>query len=341
MGDGGGHHPRRAKGLPVQGHIQDRDVVDPVGQQAEGGPEQAMLNFVDGRSAVLVCTTIIESGLDIPNVNTIIIHRADKLGLAQLYQLRGRVGRNASLAYAYLLYDRQARLTETAQRRLQTIFEATELGAGFQIALRDLEIRGAGNLLGAEQSGHMAAVGFELYCHLLSQAVERLRALKAGEAPPPPRAETEVNIDLPLSAHLPESYVPDLNLRLALYQRMAQMESVAQVDELAQELTDRFQEPPPLARNLLYVVRLRVLAMRSAGADGADRAATPCREHAEQRALLEYVLERLRDLQRPSVVLGRELRNFAELLRDEMEYEESTVLPYLELPGASSARGFC
>jgi len=233
------------------------------GQMAEHELEQVMLDFVRGKVDVLACTTIIESGLDIPNVNTIIINQADKLGLAQLYQLRGRVGRGAHLAYAYLLYDRKGRLTETAQRRLQTIFEATELGAGFQIALRDLEIRGAGNLLGAEQSGQMAAVGFELYCQMLAEAVDRLRAVKEGLPPPTPREGREVTIDLPLSAHLPESYVPDLNLRLALYQRMAQMESVEQVEELARELRDRFQAPPPLARNLLYVVRLRVLAMQA------------------------------------------------------------------------------
>jgi transcription-repair coupling factor (superfamily II helicase) len=243
--------------------VPEAEIAVGHGQMPEHELEQVMLDFVRGRIDVLACTTIIESGLDIPNVNTIMINQADKLGLAQLYQLRGRVGRGAHLAYAYLLYDRKGRLTETAQRRLQTIFEATELGAGFQIALRDLEIRGAGNLLGAEQSGHMAAVGFELYCQMLAEAVERLRAVKEGQPPPPAREGPEVTIDLPLSAHLPESYVPDLNLRLALYQRMAQMEDVAQVEELAQELRDRFQAPPPLARNLLYVVRLRVLAMQA------------------------------------------------------------------------------
>jgi len=243
--------------------VPEAEVGVGHGQMAEHELEQVMLDFVRGRVDVLACTTIIESGLDIPNVNTIIINQADKLGLAQLYQLRGRVGRGAHLAYAYLLYDRKGRLTETAQRRLQTIFEATELGAGFQIALRDLEIRGAGNLLGAEQSGQMAAVGFELYCQMLAEAVEGLRAMKEGLPPPPARERSEVVIDLPLSAHLPESYVPDLNLRLALYQRMAQMESVEQVEELARELRDRFQAPPPLARNLLYVVRLRVLAMQA------------------------------------------------------------------------------
>lgn len=244
--------------------VPEAEIAVAHGQMPEHELEQVMLDFVNGRIDVLVCTTIIESGLDIPNVNTIIIHQADKLGLAQLYQLRGRVGRGASLAYAYLIYDRKARLTEAAQKRLQTIFEATELGAGFQIALRDLEIRGAGNLLGPEQSGPMAAVGFDLYCRLLAEAVERLRAVMQGQAPPPPPKEgPEVTIDLPLSAHLPESYVPDLNLRLALYQRMARMESLSAVDELAQELTDRFQAPPPLARNLLYVVRLRVLALQA------------------------------------------------------------------------------
>ncbi len=244
--------------------VPEAEIAVAHGQMPEHSLEQVMLDFVNGRIDVLVCTTIIESGLDIPNVNTIVIHQADKLGLAQLYQLRGRVGRGASLAYAYLIYDRKARLTEAAQKRLQTIFEATELGAGFQIALRDLEIRGAGNLLGPEQSGPMAAVGFELYCRLLAEAVERLRAVMRGQPPPPPSKEgPEVTIDLPLSAHLPESYVPDLNLRLALYQRMAQMDSLSQVDELAQELNDRFQAPPPLARNLLYIVRLRVLALQA------------------------------------------------------------------------------
>jgi transcription-repair coupling factor (superfamily II helicase) len=133
-----------------------------------------MLHFIDGKVDVLVCTTIIESGLDIPNVNTIIIHKADQLGLAQLYQLRGRVGRSAARAYAYLLFEKYRSLSEQAQKRLQAIFEATELGAGFQIAQRDLEIRGAGNLLGAEQSGQIATVGFDLYIRLLSDAVERL-----------------------------------------------------------------------------------------------------------------------------------------------------------------------
>ncbi len=210
---------------------------------------------------MLVCTTIIESGLDIPNANTIIINQADRLGLAQLYQLRGRVGRGAARAYAYLLYDRGRALTETAQHRLQAIFEATELGAGFQIALRDLEIRGAGNLLGAEQSGYMAAVGFDLYVRLLAEAVERLKAVQRGETPPPPMlTRPAVAIDLPITAYLPDGFIPDLNLRLAVYQRLAQAQTDAEVAAIEQELVDRFGQLPPPAKNLLWVVRLRLLA---------------------------------------------------------------------------------
>ncbi|MEX0682216.1 MAG: transcription-repair coupling factor [Dehalococcoidia bacterium] len=230
------------------------------GQMDEGMLARAMDDFTHGRADVLVCTTIIESGLDIPNVNTIIINQADKLGLAQLYQLRGRVGRGAHRAYAYLMYDKQKRLSETAKQRLQTIFEATELGAGFQIAQRDLEIRGAGNLLGADQSGYMAAIGFDLYVKLLSGAVERMRSLMRGETPAPEREGPEVSIDLPLSAHLPPAYVPDLNLRLALYQRLSAAADPEAVSAIGQEMADRFGAPPPLARNLLYVVTLRALA---------------------------------------------------------------------------------
>ena len=241
------------------------------GQQPEDALEQVMLDFVDGRIDVLVCTTIIESGLDIPNVNTIIIDKADKLGLAQIYQLRGRVGRGAARAYAYLLFDRYRTLSEPAQKRLQAIFEATELGAGFQIALRDLEIRGAGNLLGAEQSGNIVTVGFELYTRLLADAVEELKALREGRPPPPPKAQqTPLTIDLPLTAHLPSTYVGDLNLRLALYQRMAAAETVEEAEALGQELRDRFGPPPPAAENLLFVVRVRTMA-RQAGVSAVQQ----------------------------------------------------------------------
>ena len=250
----------------VQEIVPDAGVGIAHGQMPEHDLERVMAEFVAGGIDVLVCTTIIESGLDIPNVNTIIVNQADKLGLGQLYQLRGRVGRGAHRAYAYLMYDRRRRLTEQSQKRLQTIFEATELGAGFQIALRDLEIRGAGNLLGPEQSGYMAAVGFGLYCRLLAEAVESARggrAMREGEAPPPPREGPEVTIELPLTAHLPQSYVPDLNQRLALYQRMSDTTDPRDIEAIGQELVDRFGQPPPPARNLLFVILLRTLAARA------------------------------------------------------------------------------
>ena len=234
------------------------------GQMDERELARVMEEFTHGELDVLVCTTIIESGLDIPNVNTIIINQANNLGLAQLYQLRGRVGRGANRAYAYLLYDKTARLTENAKQRLQTIFEATELGAGFQIALKDLEIRGAGNLLGAEQSGYMSAIGFDLYVKLLAGAVERLRAMMRGEVPQPEREGPDVTIDIPLSAHLPPAYVPDLNMRLALYQRLSNATDLETVSAIGQEMVDRFGPPPPLARNLLYVVSLRTLCRAGA-----------------------------------------------------------------------------
>ncbi|MEO6198028.1 MAG: transcription-repair coupling factor [Dehalococcoidia bacterium] len=244
------------------------------GQMDEQQLARVMKEFSHGEIDVLVCTTIIESGLDIPNVNTILINQADKLGLSQLYQLRGRVGRGAHRAYAYLLFDKTGRMTDAARMRLQAIFEATELGAGFQIAMRDLEIRGAGNLLGAEQSGYMAAIGFDLYVRLLANAVERFRALQRGETPAPEVEGPDVSIDLPISALLPPSYVPDLNLRLALYQRLSAASSPEDVNVIAQEMVDRFGPPPPLARNLLYVVTVKALA-RQAGVqsiikDGAE-----------------------------------------------------------------------
>jgi transcription-repair coupling factor (superfamily II helicase) len=232
------------------------------GQMPEHQLEMAMLEFSEGKTDVLVCTTIIESGLDIPNVNTIIINQANRLGLAQLYQLRGRVGRGAERAYAYLLYDRNARLTEAAQKRLQTIFEATELGAGFQIAMRDLEIRGAGNLLGPEQSGHMAAVGLDLYTRLLSEQVERLRALRRGETPKI-KETTQASVTLPIAAYIPDDYVIDLNQRLNLYQRLANFTNVDEVNEIEKEMQDRFGRPPRLVLNLLYIVALRILAQQA------------------------------------------------------------------------------
>jgi transcription-repair coupling factor (superfamily II helicase) len=176
--------------------------------------ESSMLDFGEKKTNVLVCTTIIESGLDIPTVNTLIVERAELLGLAQMYQLRGRVGRAHERAYAYLFFSRDRSLTEEAYERLKTIAEHTGLGSGFRIAMRDLEIRGAGNLLGEEQHGHIAEVGFELYTKLVSMAVDEAKGAPWQEEP-------EVRIDLPLEAYIPESYIADENVRLSAYRRIA------------------------------------------------------------------------------------------------------------------------
>ena len=249
----------------LQQLVPEARIVVGHGQMPEGELERVMAEFAAGEHDVLLCTTIIENGLDIPNVNTIIVDQADRLGLAQLYQLRGRVGRADRQAYAYFLYDPAKPLSETAQRRLAAIFESQELGAGLQIALRDLEIRGAGNLLGTEQSGYIAAVGFELYSELLAEAVEALkRAYEGKPAPAPPPPPTRV--DLPLSAFLPESYVEDPHQRLAIYQRLARAESVADVARLREELRDRFGPLPEPAEQLLLVTSLRLMGTK-AGAE--------------------------------------------------------------------------
>jgi len=235
------------------------------GQMPEAKLEQVMLDFAAGKIDVLVCTSIIESGLDIPNVNTLIVNRANQFGLADLYQLRGRVGRSARRAYAYFLYDHPHRLTDTARKRLQTILEASELGAGFGIAMRDLEIRGAGDLLGTRQHGHIAAVGFDLYCRLLAQAVQELKAEPEGEIPSTPLVPLgpSVSIDLPLPAFIPEDYVPDSSLRLRLYRRMAGLATMDEIEGMQRELTDRFGSLPGSVANLLYQLRLKVLALRA------------------------------------------------------------------------------
>lgn len=233
------------------------------GQMAEGELERIMADFTRGDIDVLICTTIIESGLDIPNANTLIVDQADKFGLTQLYQLRGRVGRGANMAYAYFPYDKGKRLTPDAQKRLRTIFEATELGAGFGIAMKDLEIRGAGNLLGTKQSGHITAVGFNLYTHLLGEAVEEAKAKQAGKPVDKAKRLPAPTIALPLAAYIPDDYVSDVNTRLRLYHRLAEVGNEEQVEVLRSDFKDRFGELPPEVENLLYAVRIKLLAAKA------------------------------------------------------------------------------
>ena len=275
----------------IRSLVPEAEIGIAHGQMPEARLERTMVDFAEGKMNVLVCTTIIESGLDIPNVNTLIVNRADNFGLAQLYQLRGRVGRSARRAYSYLLVPTTRGLTEAAERRLKTMLAATELGAGFHIAMKDLEIRGAGNILGAEQSGYIHALGFDLYNKLLSAAVEDLRARRAaGElssefdgdgtgastpvdpasldlvGPDGPTASASLappatpGVDLGIPASIPEEYISDLTIRLGIYQRLVQLTGLEGVEDMEDELKDRFGPLPWQVQNLLYVVRLRLKA---------------------------------------------------------------------------------
>uniref|UniRef100_UPI0028ABA840 transcription-repair coupling factor n=2 Tax=Bacteria TaxID=2 RepID=UPI0028ABA840 len=236
--------------------VPEARVAVAHGKMGEHKLEEVMVDFWEKRFDVLVCTTIVESGLDVSNANTMIIERADTLGLSQLHQLRGRVGRSRERAYAYFLYPPDKPLTETAHDRLVTIAQHSELGGGMAVAMKDLEIRGAGNLLGGEQSGHIADVGFDLYIRLVGEAVADFR----GDAAP----EKEVKLELPVEAHLPHDYVPSERLRLEMYKRLADVRATSDIDELRTELQDRYGPLPDAVEALLDVAALRV-KVRSAG----------------------------------------------------------------------------
>ena len=238
----------------VQKLVPEAIVAYAHGQMNERELERTMFAFVNGEIDVLVSTTIVETGLDIPNVNTIIIDEADKLGLSQLYQLRGRVGRSNRTAYAFLMYKRDKMLKEVAEKRLAAIKEFTELGSGFKISMRDLEIRGAGNLLGARQHGHMEAVGYDLYCKMLNEAVKRLKGEKVEND------EFETNIDLKMDAFIPADYIPNEFQKLDVYKRIAEIETEPERDDMVDELIDRFGEPPQSVCNLLEIALLKARA---------------------------------------------------------------------------------
>ncbi len=239
----------------VGGIVPEAKVVIGHGQMGEHELEKAMVAFINKDADILLATTIIESGLDIPNANTIIIDEADMYGLADLHQLRGRVGRTSTRAYAYMIVDAKKMVAANAQKRLKAIEEFTELGAGFKIAMRDLEIRGAGNILGGEQSGHIAAIGYEMYCQLLENAVRQLKQQ-------PPKAAVEVNVDLPWPAFLPRDYVPGQKLRIEVYRRLARLRDFKKLDDFRQELRDRYGPPPAAAEWLLRATEVRLACVR-------------------------------------------------------------------------------
>jgi transcription-repair coupling factor (superfamily II helicase) len=245
--------------------VPDAKIVIAHGQMGEDALERAMLDFVERKHDVLLATTIVENGLDIPNANTIIINRADRYGLAQLYQLRGRVGRSDRPAYAYLLIPPEDNLSPIAKKRLAAIKEFSDLGSGFRVAALDLEIRGAGNLLGGEQSGQIDAVGFEMYMKLLEQTI---RELKGEELEDDARATVNLRVDL----RIDESYVPDTNQRLMLYRKVAAARHEDEIDRVLDEAADRYGPPPASILNLADYGRIRVMADRL-GVESVDREA--------------------------------------------------------------------
>ena len=234
----------------VQALVPDASVAFAHGQMSERQLEEIMYDFVNGDIDVLVTTTIIETGLDIPNANTIIIHDAEKMGLSQLYQLRGRVGRSNRTSYAFLMYSRNKMLTEVAEKRLGAIRDFTELGSGVKIAMRDLEIRGTGNLLGAAQSGHMEDVGYDLYCKMLNDAINTLKGNK-------PMDDFETKVDLTVDAFVPPSYIKNEALKMDIYKRIAGIETMEEYEDMQDELLDRFGDIPNQVENLLQIVLLK------------------------------------------------------------------------------------
>ena len=237
----------------VQQLVPDARIIIGHGQMGEGEMEEAMLKFIRHEADILVCTTIIESGLDIPNANTIIINGADRFGLSELHQLRGRVGRWKHRAYCYLLLPADRPVTPVAAKRLKAIEEYSHLGAGFKIAMRDLELRGAGNILGPEQSGHIATVGYEMYCQLLEEATRQLKNEPKATLP-------EAHVDIGISAFLPKNYIPGDRQRMDLYRRQARCSDLDMLQMLEQDMQDAFGEPPRQAIILFAMTELRLLA---------------------------------------------------------------------------------
>ena len=234
----------------VKGLVPESKVAVVHGQMTERELEKEMMSFMAKEYDVLVCTTIIETGIDIPNVNTIIVYNSDKMGLSQLYQLRGRVGRSNKIAYAYLLYTKDKVLTEVAEKRLKALKDFTELGSGFKIAMRDLEIRGAGNMMGSAQHGHMAAIGYDLYCRMLEDTIKLIK----GEIDKEP---IETTIDLRIDAYIPSSYIEDEIQKIEVYKKIAALENINEYNDVKEELIDRYSDIPDSVNNLMDIAYIK------------------------------------------------------------------------------------
>ena len=260
----------------------------------------------------MVCTSIIESGLDIPSANTIVVNRADRFGLAQIYQLRGRVGRSDEQAYAYLLIPHESLLTKDAQKRLKVLMEHSDLGSGFQIAMNDLEIRGGGTILGASQSGHIAAVGYDMFLKLMQNAIAELKGEPVSE-----KLEPEINLSI--SAYFSDSYIPDLDQRLIAYRRLARMTEVGDIGEFKSELVDRYGKMPDEAKNLLFKIALKVLSQKAGitrlDHNGPQLAIQFSASHAfDRKALIEWMMSEPRRFElKPSQVLKVKLQKGSQI----------------------------
>jgi len=279
----------RVKGInrlaeKVQSLVPDAKIVVGHGQMNEKSLESVMQTFISGEADILVATTIIESGIDIPNANTMIVIDADKCGLAQLYQLRGRVGRTDKIAYAYLMYQKNKVLTEVAEKRLKAIKEFTEFGSGFKVAMRDLEIRGAGNVLGAEQSGHMMNIGYELYCKLVDDAVRKAK----GESVP--EQVDEINIELDVAANIPNWYIDNETLKLQMYKKIATVSTREDSEEIIDELLDRFGDLPKETLNLIAISMIRALSANVGVCNIHEQAGKVVIYFAQDNALKAYAL---------------------------------------------------
>ena len=236
--------------------MPEADVSFAHGQMSGKEIEEIMFDFINKKTNVLVCTTILESGIDIPNANTIIVENADRLGLAQLYQIRGRVGRSDKQAYAYITYKPDKLLSEVADKRLKAIKEFTEFGSGFKIAMRDLEIRGAGSLLGEIQHGHMEQVGYEMYCKLLDEVIKEMQGIEVKE-------EVDVQIDLNISSYIPDEYISDSSQKIEIYQDIALCRTEEDIANIVDELIDRYGNMPTEVENLLEIVRIKELCRKA------------------------------------------------------------------------------
>ncbi|MDD5849025.1 MAG: transcription-repair coupling factor [Firmicutes bacterium] len=314
----------------LQQLVPEARIAYAHGRMHEGELEKIMYEFISGELDVLVSTTIIETGLDIPNVNTIIIHDADRMGLSQLYQLRGRVGRSSRTAYAYLMYRRNKLLREVAEQRLAAIREFTDLGSGFRIAMRDLEIRGAGAVLGDAQSGHMAEVGYELYCKMLDAAVRRAKGIPVQE-------EKHTSVNLPVDAFIPESYILNEEQKLDIYKRIAAVSSAEECDDVRDEMRDRFGEKiPEPAENLLRVSLIRSTAQKMEICDISGSAGTA----AGSPLRLRFTLEKNARVQVENI--PRLLHRYAKRLRffpNGTSRGDLRGLPYFELEEQASGSG--